>query len=321
MAKKANLTGVSKNISDKTDKAVIEKASSKEKLLLEDFAIGISISVNTDLRKLGYSPMHLQDAMVEISRYLLIHGATLIYGGDLRDGGYTYLFAELAKQYSSKENYDKERFVNYFAWPIHKKMTRADDLDFKQQKVGTVKLPPPKGVDENNLPDSSSKEMKLVMAKSFALMRKEINARCDARILLGGKTKGYQGIYPGIPDEASLAMRDNKPVYLLGAFGGASSETIKLLRNQSSAELNKAAQLNDKDYADLLSSWNKTEKPKVDLDDFYGFFKKYSLKKFSANNGLDEKENIKLFTTDSLTEIIFYILKGLIRVRKTRNKF
>src|SRR4030095_4437171 len=124
MAKKINIAGISKKISDKVDKDFFEKPSTpKEQSLFANLNIGISISENPDLRKLGYSPMHLQDAMVEISRYLLIHGATLIYGGDLRNGGYTYLFAELARQYGSKENYDKYRFLNYSVLPIHKKLT------------------------------------------------------------------------------------------------------------------------------------------------------------------------------------------------------
>jgi SLOG cluster2 len=315
MVKKTNIAGISKKISDKVDKDSFKKTQiPKEQRLFADLNIGISISENPDLRKLGYGPMHLQDATVEISRYLLIHGTTLIYGGDLRSGGYTYLFSELAKQYGSKENYDKDRFVNYFAWPIHKKLTKGDELDFKQQRVGIVKLPPPKGVNESKaLPDPSSKEMKLIMAKSFSLMRKEINANCDVRILLGGKTNGFQGIYPGIPEEAYLAMLANKPVYLLGAYGGATQEVINLITKQSSGSLNKKEQLNDQAYADLFASWNKDQKQKINLDDFYSFFKKYSLKKFSKNNGLSEEENLRLFSTDNLTEMMFYILKGLIR--------
>lgn len=319
MAKKINIAGISKKISDKVDKDFFQKPSTpKEQSLFANLNIGISISENPDLRKLGYSPMHLQDAMVEISRYLLIHGATLIYGGDLRNGGYTYLFAELARQYGSKENYDKYRFVNYSAWPIHKKLTKGDELDFKQQRVGIVKLPPPKGVDDGKaLPEPSSKEMKLIMAKSFSLMRKEMNAKCNVRILLGGKTKDFLGIYPGIPEEAYLAMLDDKPVYLLGAYGGSTQEVINLITKQSSDSLNKKEQLNDNSYADLFASWNKDQKQKINLDNFYNFFKKYTLKKLSKNNGLDEKENLSLFSTDNLTEIIFYILKGLIQIQKT----
>jgi len=317
MAKKTNIAGISKKISDKVDRDVLEKApTSKEQPVFANLKIGISISENPDLRKLGYSPMHLQDAMVEISKYLIIHNATLIYGGDLRSGGYTYLFAELAKQYGLKENYDTNRFVNYFAWPIHKKLTRADELDFKQQKVGIVKLPPPNGVDESKLPEPSSKEMKLIMAKSFSLMRKEINANCDARILLGGKTKDFQGIYPGIPEEAYLAMLNNKPIYLLGAYGGAAREIINLIKGQSSESLNKKEQLKDQNYTGLLQAFNKSQKKAIDLDEFYSFFTNYTLKRFAKNNGLSEEENLKLFHTDNLTEIIFYILKGLLTVRK-----
>ena len=318
MTKKVNIAGVSKKIAASVDKDIAQKRpAQKDRLLFADLNVGVSISENPDLRKLGYSSMHLQDATVEFSRYLLIHGATLVYGGDLRENGYTYLFAELAKQYSSRENFDKERFVNYFAWPIHKKLTKGDKLDFKQQKVGIVEVPPPKGVNDDPklLPDPSSSEAKMIMAKSFSIMRKEMNTKCDARILLGGKTTGFQGIYPGIPEEAHLAMADNKPVYLLGAYGGATRHIINLITKQASDALNKKAQLSDKAYSDLYTAWNKKEKQKIDLNVFYEFFKKYTLKKFAKNNGLSEEENLRLFSTDNLTEMIFYILKGLTAIK------
>lgn len=41
------------------------------------------------------------------------------------------------------------------------------------------------------------------------------------RICLGGKLEGYEGKEPGIVEEARFALEFNKPLYLLGGFGGA----------------------------------------------------------------------------------------------------
>ncbi|PCI21555.1 MAG: hypothetical protein COB67_14015 [SAR324 cluster bacterium] len=57
-----------------------------EKHFLENRMIGLSISENPELAKEGYllfDHLHLQDALVEISRYLLISGANCVYGGDI----------------------------------------------------------------------------------------------------------------------------------------------------------------------------------------------------------------------------------------------
>jgi hypothetical protein len=51
---------------------------------LQGTRIGLTMSESTDIHRFGLDPLHLGDAMIEISRYLLIKGATLVYGGDLQ---------------------------------------------------------------------------------------------------------------------------------------------------------------------------------------------------------------------------------------------
>ena len=41
------------------------------------------------------------------------------------------------------------------------------------------------------------------------------------RVCLGGRTSGFEGREPGVAEEARLALQYRKPLYLLGAFGGA----------------------------------------------------------------------------------------------------
>jgi hypothetical protein len=59
------------------------------------YAVGVSVSDTTDMAMLGMGPEHLEDATLEIARYLLAMGSRLVYGGDLRPGGFTDLLAEL----------------------------------------------------------------------------------------------------------------------------------------------------------------------------------------------------------------------------------
>src|SRR5689334_6625063 len=69
--------------------------------ILYDKQIGISISNNEELGQLGFSEIHLRDMTIEIARQLLISGAVIVYGGDLRKEGYTELFSDLSRQYRS----------------------------------------------------------------------------------------------------------------------------------------------------------------------------------------------------------------------------
>jgi hypothetical protein len=62
-------------------------------------AVAISTSESPDMPALGLSDEHLRDAMAEIARHLLALGARLIYGGDLRSGGFSRLLFELVARH------------------------------------------------------------------------------------------------------------------------------------------------------------------------------------------------------------------------------
>src|ERR1035437_3138194 len=104
--KKINISGMSelsaKIISDADEKGdVISKDSLKDKW------IGLSVSSSEEYKELGFSECHQKDITIELSRYLLINGAHLVYGGDLRKSGYTQLLSELSFQYRDKEEHSK----------------------------------------------------------------------------------------------------------------------------------------------------------------------------------------------------------------------
>src|SRR5690606_26234756 len=92
------------------------------------------VSESEELEKLGLSDHHLKDISIEIARYLIVNGATMLYGGDLRHGGFTELFSELSYQY--KYLGDKERrFINYFPFPNSKSINDDVRADFIKKQV------------------------------------------------------------------------------------------------------------------------------------------------------------------------------------------
>ena len=54
---------------------------------------------------------------------------------------------------------------------------------------------------------------------------------------MGGKLKGYQGLWPGVLEEGVIALRAGQPLYLLGLFGGAARLLIDALRGAQRKEL------------------------------------------------------------------------------------
>jgi hypothetical protein len=70
-------------------------------------------------------------------------------------------------------------------------------------------------------------------AGALTAMRRYITRHTDARVLLGGKLRGYQGTMPGVIEEAMMSTSEARPLYVAGGFGGASAAVaIQLGRSE-----------------------------------------------------------------------------------------
>ncbi|MCK8479075.1 hypothetical protein [Psychroserpens algicola] len=309
-----------KNVTNKDlDKFVTQEINevSKEKMinLFKDLKIGISVSNNTELDGLGYSDDHQKTLIIEITRYLLIHGGRLLYGGDLREKGYTRLFSDLVYLYRPTNEINKSFFINFFSFPIHTRLLKSDELDFKRNGVELVKVLPPENleIDETRYYEPDSSEHLFIWSESLTKMRKEINSIIDAKIFIGGKLSNFKGKYPGILEEVLLALDKDIPIFLTGLFGGITKRIIQAIEGEKPEELSLEWQSNKSDsYGEFVKYYNdKNQAEKIDYNLCVSYLNGYSLKRLSENNGLTVEENKRLFETVHNSEIIFLIMKGL----------
>jgi hypothetical protein len=154
----------------------------------------------------------------------------------------------------------------------------------------------------------------LVWAKSLTHMRNQMISGANARILVGGKCDNYLGILPGIIEEAKITLLQNKPLYLVGAFGGASKQVINAISGQgfnfTDSDFHKSA-----GYQEFKGFYNNISlEEKINLDSDQLLFSKYGVDHLAQNNGLTVDENLKLFKTPHLSEIIYYLFKGLNKI-------
>ncbi len=309
-AKKKNISGVSDDLSDSIKKDLSSKDTSPNGFL-EEKKIGISISETEDLSHLGLSIEHLEDAMVEFARHLLIQGAQLVYGGDLRKRGFTQILSELSFQYRDKTQYQKQCLFNYSSYPIYLKFTNADELELKKNRVKLVKVKPADSVKivSKDFFSPDSYENKLYWADSLTKMRTEMSNFTDARIILGGITRGYSGAMPGLLEEVLIALRTKKPTYLIGSYGGVTQQIINALLGKESPKILTEYQREDEDYSAFLDQYNK-----IDYQDLINELNEFGAKSLTKNNGLTEEENMILFETKNIPEMVFYVMKGLKRI-------
>ncbi|MER3374575.1 MAG: hypothetical protein RIM83_08050 [Allomuricauda sp.] len=287
----------------------------KEIHLLDGRNIAVSISNSSEIENLGFSMEHQTNLITEITRFLIIHGSKLIYGGDLRQNGYTRLFSNLVHQYRPSKEVGKLFFKNYFSFPIHLNLKTTDILEFKKNGVLPVSIPPPSSldIDETKFYPPKGNENLFIWAESLTKMRQEMQGNTDARIFTGGSMSNFKGKYPGLLEESILALEKDTPVYFTGIFGGMTSRIIEGLKGKKPQELTFEWQSSqNENYMEFIEHYNsKKSEDKIDYELCTQFLNEYTIERLSKNNGLTVDENKRLFQTTHSSEIIFLIMKGL----------
>ncbi|UOD32169.1 hypothetical protein INH39_11155 [Massilia violaceinigra] len=265
--------------------------------VLEKFTVAISISESPDMSALGLSEGHLQDAMGEVARHLLALGAQLVYGGDLRTGGFSQILFELVARHRRDADDDKGSGVlNYLPWPSHCAYAIADlevliaDLAGSAELVfldlsGTAMTMAERRFSPAQQPNASQ------WLEGLTSMREKILATSHARIVLGGRVDGYRGVMPGIAEESLLAIENAQPIYILGGFGGCARDIAETLG--------------------LVPAWPG----QLRVWEGRAEFEKFTVEQL--NNGLDMKENVLLARTPHLDQAIMLILRGIMQLVNT----
>ena len=287
-----------------------------EKNGLSGKKVGISISdpeIN-EIKSNGQNESHLLRLSQYMANYILGRGATLIYGGDFRKGGYTEQLLQEAQILKDRLKTKNIYLKNYVAWPIY----LADTLEAKKWIAKYCDLLEIKEIpiDEtvSDLIETNKRFLTpdtvdncYVWSKSLTKMRYEMIRDCNARICAGGKKIGYKGKMPGILEEIIIASELGCPLYLLGGFGGIVHDVCELLQNNKCTDsLTEEWQVSfNKGYKELLQKYKERDEEIKYLE------LQEKMKCINLNNGLTMKENEILFNTVYVDEAVQLVLKGL----------
>ena len=213
--------------------------------------LGISMALADDLASIGLSPTHLECAVAEVSQMMLIGGGSLLYAGapgthvpDLTTAimdtvsSYTASVKAYAHLSGDPEQHDihpGDMFslaVPYVVLNTSESIKRLNEaanhfsgyasilvLDENGQKIEDFDDLQPWQGDSNET------------ARALHHIRQALPQYCDARLLIGGKTRrqstdipnGYIGDFPGIVEEALYTLRKGQPLFIAGGFGGAAA--------------------------------------------------------------------------------------------------
>ena len=307
-----------------------------EKRPLDGKQIALSLSEPTDIRRRGLEQVHFDDLVLDMSRYLLIEGATLAYGGHLGSEGYTVKLAELIATYNQRDDLDPiERLVNYVGWPV----PRPTDKEASERKKGCKLeiVARPDDIDESLDPGfvaspsyfpADSLLRRFAWARGMTAMRQHQTDRVLARIVVGGvfgpthgvapdgaKTeKWYMSRIPGVLEEIVLSIQADQPVFLVGAFGGIAGLVADVLTDPDHQPESLTwdyqrraphAEGLPKMYADRGLEW-------LDYPEILALLRSRGVAK--VNPLLSEEENRELFVARDPMRIVELILRGLARL-------
>lgn len=292
---------------------------SSEKDILNEARVGISIS---DVIYETFSEYHIHaDSLIclaqDLGRHLLSRSATLIYGGDMRPGGFTEFILDEASILKDRLIETVPHVENHLAWPLYISDKEITAWRAKYTQVMTTiehEIPDDvdEGLDKDTFLPPSSPLNSYIWSRCLTEMRKQSISSSTARICAGGKLSGYKGKMPGVLEEIILALEAQKPMYLLGAFGGVVGDVCNLILEDAIPEpLTENWQLlHNEGYADLQKlacshghGCNYTE--------IIETIQNLTVYDLASRCGLNENEYKRLMVSPFIDECIYLILKGL----------
>jgi hypothetical protein len=270
--------------------------------------LGVSASPSPDLARVGLLEEHFQLALGELARTVLVLGGYLQYCGHLDPKGYTaFLIGEL-KRYGQQD--DPLSIV--LAWSVHRRLSLTEIRRAKTDLglfgaiqtldiSGTpVDFAEGRGEDPPGVPDGQ-------VGPSLSAMRRTAIRQTQGRLFIGGRRSGYQGVMPGVLEEALLALAAGQPVFLAGGFGGVTHDIVHRIDATSAAWL-PANEINEAN-----EGWQLGMERFSDLNAGKGWG--------ILANGLDPAENARLAATYRSSEIAALVSLGLGRLARSGTFF
>lgn len=280
--------------------------------------IGISVSSSDTWAEMGLISQHQDELSSAIALDLILLGAKVIWGGDLRPEGMGAQLKKIVKTYQHPLR-PPQAHVGLFVpfSPNAERRLTTEALQARQHFADVQIFQCPLNTDVKNADDA---ENIALTALALSIMRAEMAKICHARIILGGGIKKFTGLYPGIAEEAYETIKQGKPLYVLGGFGGAAEavfETIedigngrKILAEVCSQVGVGAIQQAINKHQDMI---NEIQRPELSFnpDKMLNTFSNMGIEGLSKRNGLNVEENRRLAVSQNMYEILGLLVKGI----------
>lgn len=308
----------------------LERHALANNLRARSLIVALSVSDSEDLAGFGLRKPHLDGIFLELSRYLLLAGIRLAYGGHLQTDGYTIRLANLLRDpiveqlrgEPPKETALPAELITFIPWPTPINVQDKAGLGLL---VDVRRCDRPADIDEALDPTFvalpsveipvDSPLHRFAWSRGLTVMREYQTSEVNARIIVGGHLGstggGYKGRMPGVLEEALSSIRAKRPTYIVGAFGGCARLVIDTLEGVPRQELTWKYQSAIAYSAELRKLYQERKLVWDEYEDISAFLRDCGYP--GLHNGLSVDENRELATTRSVERIVELVFLGLNR--------
>jgi len=306
---------------------------------LHNLNVSISLSPCGDAEVIGYDEHQINRITIRIAQYWLFTGARVIFGHDWRDDGVMQAigeFAEIASSNGELRSYDTDgpgwRILNLSpsgSTEISRQATHAIRNASGTLEVTTLHNHVKSLMERESMDDTAwirrlPTNWEEQNFTRYWVLRQLLTQmlRPGIRICLGGKTHGYSGYYAGVAEEAYFALKYDKPLYLIGGFGGATRSVCSALSGGKLKSFSETGGLTKPEGPTIIKNAYPYGIPTNTLIDELSLFgKKWLSTGISTGyrgNGLSPYQNIKLFETTDIEFALSLISQGVSKLRERK---
>jgi hypothetical protein len=249
-------------------------------------------------------------------------GAGVAFGHDWRDDGVMEAVHGFVRQTAGpmpvpKEGHRHALLVNLVPWPERPALTEEERKRLSDiLEVVEAGLPVGlKDFDEKFRRGGPDKELLYLRARGLTHLRHRLGRISDARVCMGGP-EGALGRYPGIVEEAYLAVTDGVPLYISSLLGGVALQLVDALHGRAMPK-----DFGRKARASGLYTHPPLPEPEARKDDVafnpervWELFVKLGPKGLAEMNRLTWDEHDELMHTCSAERAIALVLAGVSRL-------
>lgn len=282
--------------------------------------VNLSIT-GSDSLAAGYAPAQVTRIILQFVSALAGQGAGVAFGHDWRDDGVMEAVHGFVRQAAGpmpvhKDERRQALLVNLLPWPDRPALPEEE-----RKRLGDILE-----VAEAGLPaglmdfdkfrhGGPEKETLYLRARGLTHLRHRLGKISDARVCLGGPERAL-GRYPGIVEEAYLAVTDQVPLYLSGLLGGVAKQLVEAVNHRPMPKdfglKARAGEL----YAHppLPEAGPGNEDVTFDPERVWERFVKLGAKGLCELNRLTWEENDELMHTRSVERAVALVLAGVSRL-------